>query len=86
MISRLIVVGLVCSDVLLELIVEPISKVAADTSSAMPVEYGSEPSLIGKEVFVLHADTATLECSNRNLCIFLMGNGHKTLVSEREEY
>ena len=45
MISRLVVIGLVCSDVLLELIVEPISKVAADTSSTMPIEYGSEPSL-----------------------------------------
>lgn len=60
MVARLVVIGLVCSHVLLKLIVEPISKVAADTSSAMPIEYGSEPALIGKEVFVLHANASAL--------------------------
>ena len=76
-IARLVVIGLVCSDVLLELIVEPISKVAADTSSSMPIEYGSEPALIGKKIFVLHTDTTALYGSDRYLRIFEGKRKHK---------
>lgn len=75
MISRLVMIGLVCSHVLLELIVEPISKVAADSSSAMPIEYGSEPALIGKKILVLHTDTTALYGSDGYLHKFLRESG-----------
>lgn len=40
-------VGLICSHMLLELFVEPISQITANASSTVTIEYGRESSLVG---------------------------------------